>query len=49
VTKFYIDETGARFRIDRETGEKVLIPETESEAGEAGAPQSIGEPTVNED
>lgn len=42
--KYYIDESGTKFRIDRETGEKVLV-QTGPEAGEAVAPETTGNPT----
>ena len=47
--KYYIDEQGNRYRVDRETGEHILIQATGSEAGEAGTPESTGEPTETDE
>ena len=32
--KFYRDESGNLYEVDRETGDRVLIQETESETGQ---------------
>ncbi len=47
--KYFIDESGNRYRVDRETGEKVLIQASGSEAGDAGTPESTSEPTVTDE
>lgn len=36
--KFYVDEQGNRYQVDRETGEKVLIQPAESEEGQVNTP-----------
>lgn len=36
--KFYVDEKGNRYQVDRETGEKVLIQPIESETGQVSTP-----------
>lgn len=38
MAKFYVDEEGNRFSVNRETGEKTLIQPAESENGEVSDP-----------
>ena len=48
--KYFVDEKGDRYQIDRATGEQILIQPAGSETGGAGAPEQTGEPTeTNED
>ena len=49
--KFYIDEQGNRYSVDRETGEKTLIqPAAESGQGdEVGGPEETADNDVQED
>jgi len=36
--KYYVDEQGNRYSVDRETGEKTLIQPAESETGDVSTP-----------
>lgn len=49
--KFYIDEQGNRYSVDRETGERTLIqPTAESGNGDSvGGPEETTDETVQED
>lgn len=39
--KFYVDEKGNRYAVDRETGEKTLIQQAESEGEQVSDPAEI--------
>lgn len=41
--QFYVDEEGNKYRVDRETGEKILIQPAESEKGGVSDPEITGD------
>lgn len=41
--KFYVDEEGNRYRVDRETGERILIQPAESESGVDSGPSETAD------
>lgn len=41
--QFYVDEEGNKYRVDRETGERILVQPAEPEKGGVSDPEITGD------